>query len=235
MTVIALLSAKHSPGTTTSALALALAAGDGALVVEADPHGGDIAARSRVPLEPGLMTMAAAGRHPASPLPIHAQPLPSGVQAVVAPTDPVQASSALSSVASRLVPTLRSTGHAFVDCGRWSPVTALTTVLASCDLVVMVTEPTVAGIEHVLARRDALRSVARHLAVLLVGDRPYGADDAEAALDLPVVGPLPIDPRGAYDVYAGPLRPARKSALCRAARSSLDRLNRLAAALEVPA
>lgn len=235
MTVVALLSAKHSPGTTTSALALALAAGDRALVVEADPHGGDIAARARVPLEPGLLTMAAAGRHAASPLPIHAQPLPSGVQAVIAPTDPDQASTALAAIASRLVPALPSDGDAFVDCGRWSPVTAVTTLLATCDMVVMVTEPTVAGIEHVLARRDALRSVARRLAVLLVGDRPYDPGDVEAALDLPAVGPLPVDPRGALDVYAGPPRPARKSGLCRAARSSLDRLIERAVALEVPA
>ncbi|MGH9153139.1 MAG: hypothetical protein ACRD03_12235 [Acidimicrobiales bacterium] len=216
-------------------MALALAAGDGALVVEADPYGGDIAARARVPLEPGLLTMAAAGRHPTSPLPIHAQPLPSGAQAIVAPTDPHQASTALAAIASRLVPALRSNGTAFVDCGRWSPVTAVTELLASCDMVVMVAEPTVAGIEHVLARRDALRSVARRLAVLLVGDRPYGPGETEAALDLPLVGPFPVDPRGALDVYAGPPRPARKSGLCRAARSSLDRLKELTAPLDVPA
>lgn len=235
MTVVALLSAKHSPGTTTSALALAVAAGDGSLVVEADPHGGDIAARARVPLEPGLLTMAAAGRHAASQLPIHAQPLPSGVQAVVAPTDPDQASTALAAIATRLVPALRSAGGAFVDCGRWSPVTAVTNLLAASDMVVMVTEPTVAGIEHVIARRHALRSVARRLAVLLVGDRPYGPGEVEAVLDLPVVGALPVDPRGAFDVYAGPPRPARKCALGRAARSSLDRLNSLTAPLDVQA
>lgn len=235
MTVVALLSAKHAPGTTTSAVALALAAGDGALVVEADPQGGDVAARARLPLEPGLLTMAAAARHPSSPLPLHAQPLPSGARAVIAPTDPEQASPAIAALAQRLIPALRSGGDSFVDCGRWSPVTAVTALLANCDIAVMVTEPSVAGIEHVRARLDAIRSLAPRCAILLVGDRPYGPRDVEAALDLPVVGSLPVDPRGALDVYAGPPRRASKSALCRAARSSLDRLNELTTPSEVPA
>lgn len=223
MTVIGLVSAKHSPGTTTAAVALGLAVGG--LVVEADPAGGDVAARARVPLAPGLLTMAAAGRHAASALPVHAQPLPSGVEAVVAPTDPYEASTALAAIAQRLVPALRSgVSAAFVDCGRWSPVSTVTPVLAACDMVVMVTEPSVAGIEHVRARRDALQSVARRLAVMIVGDRPYGVGEVEAALALPVVGPLPIDPRGALEVFGGPPRPAHKSALCRAARSCLDQL-----------
>ena len=204
--------------------------------MEADPAGGDVAARARVPLAPGLLTMAAAGRHAASALPVHAQPLPSGVEAVVAPTDPYEASTALAAIGQRLVPALRSgVSTAFIDCGRWSPVTSVTPVLAACDTVVMVTEPSVAGIEHVRARRDALQSVARGLAVMIVGDRPYGVDEVAAALALPVVGPLPIDPRGALDVYGGPPRPARKSALCRAARSCLDRLANLGIPEEVPA
>lgn len=231
--IMALLSAKHSPGTTTTAVALALAAGG--LVVEADRQGGDVAARARVPLEPGLLTMAAAGRHPASPLPLHTQPLPSGVEAVVAPTAPDQAEAALATVGQRLVPALRSRGApVFVDCGRWSPVTDLG-LLGACDMVVMVTEPSVAGVEHVRARLEPIRSAARRLAVVLVGDRPYGVAEVEAALAVPVAGPLPVDPRGALDVYAGPHRAARKSALCRSARSSLERLAEVAAPQEVRA
>lgn len=234
MTVIALVSAKHSPGTTTTAVALALAVGG--LVVEADPEGGDVAARARVPLGRGLVTMAAAARHPASTLLVHTQLLPSGVEAVVAPTDPHQASSALAAVGARLVPALRSGGSpAFVDCGRWSPVTTVIPVLGACDMVVMVTEPTVSGIEHVRARRDRMQEGSRPLAVMLVGARPYGVDDVQAALALPVVGPLPIDPRGAVDVYAGPPRAARKSALCRAARAALDQLIEVAVPAELPA
>ena len=235
MTVIALISAKHAPGTTTAAVAMALATGHGALVVEADPHGGDIAARARVPLEPGLITMAAAGRHLASPLPVHTQALPSGVEAVVAPTEPQQASTALAAVADRLVPALQERGNAFVDCGRWSPVTAVSTIFSACDMVVVVAEPSVAGIEHVRARREAMQAVSARLTVLLVGDRPYGPRDVEAALGLPTVGPLPMDPGGAFEVYAGSARPARKSALCRAARASLEQLVELHIPTEVPA
>src|SRR5205823_5278555 len=110
--------------------------------------GGDVAARAGIPLEPGLLTMAAAGRHSGSALRLHPQPLPSGVEAVVAPTRPDQAATALAAIADRLGACARSRNVAFVDCGRLSPVTAVSTVLASCDVIVMVADPTLAGIEH---------------------------------------------------------------------------------------
>ena len=64
MSVVAIVGAKHSPGATTLAVALASAApvDQRALVVEADPAGGDIAARAGMSLDPGLLTLAAAGR-----------------------------------------------------------------------------------------------------------------------------------------------------------------------------
>src|SRR5581483_1729364 len=130
MTAIGLVSPKHAPGTTTAAVALALAAGDGALVVEADAAGGDIAARAGLPLEPGLLTMAAAGRHGGSAASLRPQCLPSGVDAVVAPTSPDQAAAALGAIADRLVSATRHRDVVCVDCGRWSPVTAVPVVLA---------------------------------------------------------------------------------------------------------
>lgn len=67
MTVVALCSAKHSPGSTTLALALACAATEVdeplPLVVEADPAGGDLAAHLGLPVSPGLVGLAAAFRH----------------------------------------------------------------------------------------------------------------------------------------------------------------------------
>lgn len=234
MTVAGLVSPKHAPGTTTASVALALAAGDNALVVEADPAGGDIAARAGIPIEPGLLTMAAAGRHGGSALSLRPQRLPSGVHAVIAPTNPDQAAAALGAIADRLVAAARDRDVVCVDCGRWSPVTA-PVVLAACDVIVVVTDPTVAGIEHVRCRLDAISAIGPPVTVLLVGDRPYGAGEVEDAVGAPVAGTLAIDPRGAVSVYAGPPRLARKSQLCRSARPVADRLAEFATRTEVSA
>lgn len=235
MTVIGLVSPKHAPGTTTASVALALAAGDGALVIEADPAGGDVAARAGLPLETGLLTMAAAGRHGGSALSLRPQRLPSGVDAVVAPTSPDQAAAALGAIADRLVAAVRGRNVACMDCGRWSPVTAIAMVLAACDVIVVVTDPTVAGIEHVRCRFEAISAIGPPVTVLLVGDRPYGAGEVEHALGVPVAGTLAIDGRGAASVYAGPPRLARKSQLCRSARPVIDRLAEIATRTEIRA
>lgn len=66
--LIALCSDKGSPGTTTTALALASAWSAPATVVEADPYGGDLAIRLRtdsggvLPETPTVLTLAAAAR-----------------------------------------------------------------------------------------------------------------------------------------------------------------------------
>jgi MinD-like ATPase involved in chromosome partitioning or flagellar assembly len=235
MMTVGLTSAKHSPGTTTAVVALALAADDGALAIEADPAGGDVAARAHLSLEPGLLTMAAASRHAASQLTLRPQRLPSGAEVVVSTSDPDQTSAALAAIADRLVAAVRAHGGGFLDCGRWSPVTTTETVLAACDAIVMVTDPTVAGVEHVRCRLESIAALGRPVNVLLVGDHPYAPGDVEAALSVPVIGSLAVDPRGALSVYDGPPRVARKSALCRSARSALDRLAELADRAEVPA
>lgn len=235
MTVAGFVSPKHAPGTTTASVALALAAGESAIVVEADPAGGDVAARAGIPLEPGLLTMAAAGRHGGTTLSLRPQHLPSGAEAVVAPTNPDQAAAALDAIASRLVTAVRARSLACVDCGRWSPVTATRVLLAACDVIVVVTDPTVAGIEHVRSRLDAISAIGTPVTVLLVGDRPYGASEVEHALGVSVAGTLAVDPRGAASVYAGPPRIARKSQLCRSAHPVIERLAEVATRTEVPA
>jgi len=234
MTVAGLVSAKHSPGVTTAAIALALATGDGSVAIEADAAGGDLAARARLPIDPGLLTVAAAGRHSGSRLTLHTQPLPSGVDVVIGPTDPNQASVALSTVGDRLAAATREHGAGFIDCGRWSPVTA-SAILANCDAVIVVTEPSVAGIEHVRSRADALVEIGPPVTVLLVGERPYAVDEVEQALALPVLGALAVDHRGVASLYIGPPRLARKTPLCRSARPALERLAEVTDRSEVTA
>ncbi len=231
MTVIAVISVKHSPGATTAAVALATAFGPETVVVEADPAGGDIAARARLPVEPGLVTMAAAGRHAGSTVHMaaHCQSLSSGTSVVVAPAEPAQTTRAIQGLGERLIPGLRGAAAvSVVDGGRWDESSIATAALRGADLVLLAVEPSVAGVAHAAERIDSItRRLGARLAVLLSGDRPYTPEEVEEALFVPVVGALPIDPRGVAALYLGAPGAARRSPLARAARSALDRAGEL--------
>lgn len=227
MSLVALVSAKHSPGATTSALALATArvAGGPALVAELDPSGGDLAARLGLPLDPGLVSLAAASRRglTADVLAPHAQALPSGVRLLVGPTAPEQAMAALAEFGSRLGPALGAAeGTVFADCGRWAPSSPATDVLRAAEVVLVVTRPSLEGVEHVRTRIDALKTVARHLALLIVGERPYGPEEVGTALRLDVAGVLEDDARSVAALGRVDGGALRRLALVRSARAVVE-------------
>ncbi|MEW6473870.1 MAG: hypothetical protein AB1679_16585 [Actinomycetota bacterium] len=233
--LLALTSAKHAPGSTTAALALAVAAGPlpASLIIEADPDGGDLAARCELAVEPGLGSLAASGRH-GTPVDLaeHVQPLPAGPFALLAPPSPALARSALAALGGRLADAFGAwPGTVVVDCGRWDPNGPALPLAAAADTLVVVLRPTVDGVEHVRARLDDLHSAgAARLAALLVGDRPYGAAEVAAALGIPVAGTLPFDPRGANALERRLLgAETRRSTIVRAARSALDVMDSLPA------
>lgn len=227
MTTIALASLKHSPGVTTAAVAIASAAGEDAVVIEADASGGDIAARSRLTLEPGLVTLAASGRHFGSGLDFdgHVQRLPAGGRVVVAPMEPEVAAAAIATTAPRLT-AAHGARLTIVDCGRFTSSSPVRPVFRSADVVLLVLEPTVAAVEHLRRRLPSFdRPVLGRVAALLVGDRPYRPVEVEHALGITVVGSLPVDPRGVAALYEG--FAGRRSMLIRSARSILDRVSQL--------
>ena len=227
MTTISLASVKHSPGVTTAAVALAAAYGDGAVVVEADPSGGDIAARCGVPSEPGLLTLAASGRHLGTILDLspHAQRLPSGGRVVVSPVDPDQATAAVATTAPRLSAALGAE-LTILDCGRMFASSAARPAMRGADLVLMVLEPTVTAVEHLRARKRSLdRPILGRVAAVLVGDRPYRPSEVEHAIGIPVIGSVAVDPRGVAALHRG--HAARRSLLVRSARSVLDAMSRV--------
>jgi hypothetical protein len=220
MTVVGVLSVKHAPGATTAAVAIAAASATDAVVVECDPAGGDIAARGHLAVEPGLVSLAAAGRHPTSHLDLlgHSQHLPTGMPVVVAPTAPEQAAGAVAALASRLPDAIRSAGvPGIIDLGRWTPTTSANPALAGCDEALVAIEPTVAGVEHLRTRLDGIRTVCSVVSVLLIGDRPYGPAEVESVLAAPVAGVIAVDARGVALLYRGPRASARRSALVRSA------------------
>ena len=130
MGVLALLSAKGSPGTTTTALLLAALWPAPVLLVDADAEGGDVALRLRredgapVDRSRGLLSLLPLARRELQPavLPEHAQVLRGGVEVLAGLSGPGQAGAAghlWSNLADAFGRTVDR--DVLVDCGRVSP------------------------------------------------------------------------------------------------------------------
>lgn len=215
MTSIAIHGCKQAPGATTLALALVaiLDADGGAVLVESDPQGGDIAAMTGRAPTPGLLSLAAAGRHGAAvDLSDHLQPLPAGGGALLAPSEPAQVAAGLAAVGPRLEALAADVAcHVVVDRGRGEPN-------GSDHLVLLVCHPTVAGVEQARVRSEAIARAGSDVVVAVTDAGPYRADEVAAALSIPVVGTIPRDPRAvAALTRGGGAGAARRSPLLRAA------------------
>lgn len=234
MTVISVSSVKHAPGATTLALALVTAWSTGtnadgrraAVLIEADPAGGDLAGRIGLRLDPGLVSMAASARHPGSPIDItpHLQPLPCGGSVVLGPTRPDQAEAAVRGLADRLPGAVRTIGRGVMDCGRWAPGSVAEPAMAASDFSLVVAHPDLVGVEHLRSRMDALaRLTGGRLGIILLGDRPYGPAVVRQATHCDLVAVLAVDDDGAASLHgARSAGFARRSRLVRSARSILD-------------
>lgn len=225
MALVALCSAKGSPGTTTSALALAAMWPRAVVLADCDPAGGDVALRlpgpDGAPLDAdrGLLSLAAVARRGLQPddLATHLQQVVGGLDVLVglgsaeqaAGLDPVWP--VLGSMLARLPGT-----DVLVDVGRIGPGAATLALLRSAALVVVVARPEVASLFHARERLGALGSSLRsasidhvRTAVLLVSDPSdqRGAQGARAAFAQAEHPPdhvweLALDPRGA-GIFAG--------------------------------
>lgn len=236
MTVIAVCSTKHSPGASTFALALVTAwasasarADEPPVLVEADPSGGDLAARLGLGIDPGLVSMAAAARHPQSRLDLddHLQRLPCGGAVVLGPTNPNEAEAAVGTIASRVAGEVEKRGRGVIDCGRWRRGSPASEVMRSVDLTLVVERPDVAGVAHLRERIGDLRGdAAGRLGVLLVGDRPYGVQTVRDSLGLPMVMTVAVDRDGAQMLLGrASAKSAWRSRLVRSVRSVLDAID----------
>jgi hypothetical protein len=232
MTVVALASVKASPGVTTSLLALAATWPDQRplLLVDADPDGGSLAARTGLPTEPGLTSFAAAARRTlrAGELDRHTQPLPGGLPAVVGPADAEHASRALQLIGGPLATALRSDPDrdVLVDCGRLRAGSPAAPLAASADVLLLVAQPRLDELQHLRPALPRLIAASARPALLLVGDGPYPPAEVAAVLDVPVLATLPHDPAAA-DQLAGQRRRAgrlERTALLRAARAVAEQL-----------
>jgi Flp pilus assembly CpaE family ATPase len=228
MPAYVLVSAKGSPGVTTTAAALAAVATTGGrpLLAELDPSGGSVQVLAGSPAGVGLMEAAGQLRREASPSAIddNLTVLPAGVPTLLAPAAGAVAESVIDSVGGRWVPTLRSCAlDVFVDAGRWEPSQRTALRVVGADLLVVVCRPTVAGVEHTRHLLDRLREIARRpAAAVVVGDRPYPPEQVAGFLDVPLAGQIAWDARGATSLWAhGVTRVWLRSQLARSAVATL--------------
>lgn len=230
MTLIAFVSAR-SPGLTTAVHALAATwPGPGrAMVAELDPDGGSLGARYELPPEPGLTTLAAAGRRALVPDTVmhHCRPLPDGTIALIGPVSPERVASALSVLGPRLATALDCLPgvQVLADCGRIDSHSPALELVRAARYVVMVVTPTLEGTAHVPPRLEALALSPGRVAVLTVGAQPYDPSEIGAALGLPALGALAADSRGARELASG--RSARRSDLLRSAAAIAGQLCQL--------
>ncbi len=228
MGLICFASQKGSPGVTLTALAVAaalpVAEGRRKVLLEADADGGSVAVRYQLGRQPGLITLAAASRHGLGREDIwaHAQALPGGLAAIVAPERADRASSVLATSGKALASWLSSLPgvDVIVDCGRLSPASPALPFAHHADAVFMVSRPVAEQIQPAAERALALQGAGRRVAWVLIGEHPYSAADVAEATGIRVAAVLPDDPRSAEALLGGGTTGRlRRSPLLRAATS----------------
>ena len=231
MAVLAFGSMKASPGVTTTLLALAAVWPEerSLLVVDADPDGGDLAARIGRGVEPGMASLAAAGRRSLDSADIerHTQTISSGVHVLVGNPDPEQATRELELVGQRLAEVLpHDAPDVLVDCGRLRSSSPSVPLAVRSFATLIVCRPRVDELQHVRAQVGRLTAQGMQPDVILVGERPYSAYEVEAAIGCEVVDVMADDPRTAAALAGrgGRASSVSRSPLMRSARSLAERL-----------
>jgi hypothetical protein len=211
----------RSPGLTTAVHAMAMTwpRSRRCLIAELDPDGGVFAGRHAIPSDPGLVSLAAAGRRGFDPVEIlgHCRQLAGGTPALLGPTAPDRAASALATLGPGLGVALNGLPgfDVLADCGRLDGRSPVLEIVSAAPYALLVVEPTVEGVAHLEARLGGLPLPAGRVALVLVGDRPYPPAEVGCALHLPVLGVIARDARGAVELAEG--RPRWRSPLLRSA------------------
>ncbi|WP_432483257.1 hypothetical protein [Kineococcus esterisolvens] len=253
MAIVSFLSAKGSPGATTAALLVAALWPRDVLVLDADPAGGDVAARlpgaagGVLDAERGLLPLLTSARRGLGPQQLldGAQPAAGGTAVVCGLTRPEQAGAAAGSwpALASAAAGLGATGtDVVVDAGRVTTEPVHLSLLRASDVVVLVLRDDVASVLHARERLAALGTVLRRAdgllprtGVLVVGDPRRGDGDQAAEVvraagdRVEDFGRLPMDTAGAR-VFDG-ARTARpeRTALVRAGRGVVAALAAAAA------
>jgi hypothetical protein len=114
-----------------------------------------------------------------------------------APSSGVLAESTIVALGERLLPCLAELDETvIVDAGRWARSQPTARRLAGCDAVALLCSPTVEGIEAARWQVDHLRRQVDRVALVTVGDRPYGPSEVADATNSSVGGALAWDRGG---------------------------------------
>ena len=163
MSVVAIGSLRGSPGATTLALASVSVwerPGRAAVVVEADPDGGVLAARLGLGHHPCLTELAVRARSGARAELVWdaAQVRPGGGPVVVSHPSPDQCHATLRSGGTRLAEVLHAlTDHdAIVDVGRLRPLSPAVPLVEAADVVLVVMRPRLDDVDTAVQRLPVL-------------------------------------------------------------------------------
>ncbi|HWO67484.1 MAG TPA: chromosome partitioning protein [Umezawaea sp.] len=187
-----------------------------ALVVEADPSGGDLGLRFSLPSTPGLGSLAAAARRDsdADLAWRHSQQLPGGLPVIVAPPDADLARAALSALAPDPTSGLgvlhaaanRPDTVVIVDCGRVDPGSPALPIVRTSDVVVLLSRAHADDLAHLPRRLPTIGRWSPNPVLLLVGEG-YSTDEVARELGVLPSGRVPDDPRGAAVLCGRPNKP----------------------------
>ena len=198
MTVIGLFSVKGAPGTTTVATALAACQpSQNAVLIEADPAGGDLAMRLGISQQPGLAQLAARLCSTASDRSVFdgsaRYVARGGFELVMAPVQPLAAQAALE-VLAQAGPLLTSASRArsvILDLGRADGSEPSMALANCCDVLAIVLRGDVSSIGHV-READWVSRIRRPVGFVLVDSGPYRAPEAAEALAIACLGQIPF-------------------------------------------
>lgn len=254
MGMLAIASAKGSPGATTLSAAIAALWPRECILVEADPAGSDLALRmpgvDGSPLDPqfGLVSLAAAGRKSLHHdlVPRHTQRMVGGQDVLLGVSGPDQAGAItmwaeLGALLARL-----PGADAIVDLGRIGGLTPQAQMIADASAVVFVVDTLPSNVVHTRERIRRLRDqaeggvgVAVHVAVVAPIKRARAVREVADALSSVEVLDDEIhhiahDPKGAAFFLGQVSGSPERTAFIRSVRPLADQLAVRSAGLFVP-
>jgi hypothetical protein len=241
--LIALTSAKGSPGASTAGLAFTLAWKSHTILAECDPAGGDILTgylgSLSLPPDRGLLQLAMADSRNSLAQEFWGQLIdldaPNRQRLVLPGINSLSQGTTLKATWSRLAAFFAGLEHGdpghdvIADCGRLATTHAPWPVFQRADLILLVIRPT--SLRSVAPAWPALNELRRDLVeasvsldslgLLLIGGGDYGRRDIEQRLQCPVVAQLPDDAKSAAALAgSGQLKGSRD--LLRHAASAKD-------------
>lgn len=211
MSIIAVGSAKASPGVTSLSVGLGQSweptTGRQAVLVEADGDGGTLAARFGLASTPSLVELSGTARHELTinRLQASCQPLAGHLPALVAPGCGETTTRVLSHLAKRLADGL---GHldeidAVVDVGRVRLDSPAAELIKGCDLLLLVVQPRFEQLVPLVHQARRVLSLEIPTALVCVGDRPYPPTEMAKASQLNLLGVMAHEPRVTQALVGG--------------------------------